>query len=153
HQVSMHLERSLDFLVTPLRDVAERHRSLRAVFDQSWRLLSEPEHRVLMQLSIFRGGFDLEAAGQVAGASLPILAGLADKSLLRVNRADRYDLHELLRQYAADKLGESGDEAATSGSHLRYFLGVAERAEADLYSPRQVAWLDRLEQEHDNVRA
>src|SRR5260221_4176792 len=66
-QIAAQIERGLDFLTTPLRNVPERHRSLRAVFDQSWALLSEPERSVLIRLSNFRGGFDVEAAEQVAG--------------------------------------------------------------------------------------
>jgi predicted ATPase len=91
------LERSLDFLETTARNVPERHRSLRAVFDRSWSLLSEAERRVLAQLSVFRSGFDREAADQVAGASLALLAGLADKSLIRSTLAGRFELHELIR--------------------------------------------------------
>ena len=98
------MESNLGFLTTPLRNVAERHRSLYRVFEQSWKLLTTDEQNVLMRLSVFRGGFDLDAAQEVAGASLVLLAGLADKSLIRVNREGRYDLHELLRQYAEGQL-------------------------------------------------
>ena len=73
-----------DFLTTPIRNVPERHRSLHAVFEQSWKLLSAHEQEVLMKLSVFRGGFDLEAAEPIAGASLSLLAGLVDKSLIRL---------------------------------------------------------------------
>ncbi|MBZ0301236.1 MAG: AAA family ATPase, partial [Anaerolineae bacterium] len=103
-QIAEHMESSLGFLTTPVRNVAERHRSMRAVFEQSWKLLSAGEQDVLMRLSVFRGGFDLGAAGQFAGASLDILAALADKSLIRVNHDGRYDLHELLRQFAEQQL-------------------------------------------------
>ena len=153
-QIAAQMDSSLDFLRTPLRNVPERHRSLRVMFEQSWRLLSADEQAVLMKLTVFRGGFGLEAAEAVAGASLSILAGLADKSLLRLNPSGRYDLHELLRQFAADKLAEiDGLAAAVNRRHLEYFSYLADEAEAHLYGPRKEAWFDRLEVEHDNLRA
>jgi hypothetical protein len=106
-----------------------------------------------MRLSVFRGGFDLEAAEQVAGASLPILAGLVDKSLVRLNADGRYDLHELLRQYVAEKLTQAGEVAVTAQRHLDYFAALAEQAEAHQYGPEQRTWLDCLDVELDNIRA
>ena len=152
-QIAAQMTRSLDLLTTPLRNVPERHRSLRAVFEQSWQLLSADERGVLMKLAVFRGGFDLEAAEQVAGASLPLLAGLADKSMIRLNPSGRYDLHELLRQFALDKLIEADQIAATNHRHLEYCLRLAEQAETYLYGPEQEVWFDRLEVDHDNIRA
>src|SRR5262249_22448900 len=142
-----------DFLSSPLRNVPERHRSLRAVFEQSWALLPEAECAVLAKLSVFRGGFDLEAAEQVAGASLFVLAGLLDKSLVRLDSSGRYDLHELLRQYAGDKLAEAGETATITQRHLAFFSKLADEAEAHLYGPYQEVWFDRLEVEHDNLGA
>ncbi len=144
---------SLDFLTTPLRNIPERHRSLRAVFTQSWNLLSSDEQAILMKLSVFRGGFDLEAAGQVAGASLPLLASLVDKSLIRIDASGRYDIHELLRQYAAEKLIQAGEVDAVVKCHLNYFLQLAEEAESHLFSSQQIPWFDRLTIEMDNFRA
>ncbi len=152
-QIAVQLERSLDFLTTPLRNVPDRHRSLRAVFDHSWELLTEDERAGLMKLSIFRDGFDFEAAGYVAGTSLPILAALVDKSLIRVNSSGRYDLHELLRQYSAEKLAEYGEVAPTAQRHLSFFLSLAEKAEAEIYGPKQIPWFDRLEAERGNLDA
>ncbi|MHB8625407.1 MAG: ATP-binding protein [Aggregatilineales bacterium] len=152
-QIGARMERSLDFLVTTVRNVPERHSSLRAVFEQSWRLLSDTELRVLAALSVFRGGFDLEAAEQVAEASPAVMVGLADKSLIRLNSSDRYDLQELLRQFAADKLAETGESAAVSRRHLDYFLKLAERMEAHIYGPLHELWFDRMEIELDNLSA
>src|SRR5262249_53135562 len=129
-QIITQMKASLDFLTTPLRNMPERHRSMKAVFDQSWKLLSGEEKQVLMRLSVFRGGFDWEAAEQVTGASLPLLAGLVDKSLIRMKAAERYDLHELMRQYAADKLAEAGEADFAVQRHLDYYLKLAEQAEA-----------------------
>ncbi len=103
-EITQQIERGLSFLATSLRDVPERHRSMQAVFDHSWNLLSEDEQRVFSRLSMFRSVFSREAAEQVGGASLPILASLVDKSLLRISTAGHYDMHELLRQYAGEKL-------------------------------------------------
>jgi predicted ATPase/DNA-binding CsgD family transcriptional regulator len=152
-QIAVHLQTGLDFLTTPLRNVAERHRSMRAVFDQSWQLLSDAERQVLTRLSVFRGGFNLEAAEQVAAASLSIVAGLVDKSLVQMSRDDRYTLHELLRQYAADKLRAAGETALMAHAHLIYLLGLAEHAEAQRIDTEQLVWYNYLEQEHDNFRA
>src|SRR6185295_17493500 len=125
-QIARQIRRDLDFLSTPWRDMPERHRNLRTVFDNSWRLLSEGERNVLMKLSVFRGGFDLEGAEQVAGGSLPVLAGLADKSLVRFNLSGRYEMHELLRQFAADKLREANATLETQWCHFEFYLNRAE---------------------------
>lgn len=152
-QIAARMESSVDFLATPLRNVPERHRSLRAVFEWSWGLLAEAERDVLMKLSVFRGGFDLDAAAEVAGASLTILAALADKSLIRVKDDGRYDLHELLRQYAADKLASVGATSTTEEQHLDYFVKLAEQADKHVWSADHLVWFDRLEVEWDNLRA
>jgi predicted ATPase len=152
-QIALHIERSLDFLSTPLRNVPEGHRSLRAVFDRSWSLLTDLERAVLSQLSVFRGGFDMDAAEHVAGASLSLLADLIDKSLVRPMRASRYDMHELVRQYLTEKLADSGDTCAAAGRHFGFYSRLAAVAEAQLYGPDQELWFDRLEVEHDNFAA
>ena len=152
-QIAAQIEDNLDFLTTPMRNVPERHRSLRAVFDQSWSLLVVTEREVFMKLAIFWGGFDLEAAEAVAGASLDLLAGLVDKSLVHLNDRGRYDLHELLRQYAAEKLDEAGQWPTTAAHHLDYFLQFAEDAERHIFGRGQIPWFDRLEVEMDNIRA
>src|SRR5262249_55378679 len=126
---------------------------LLAVFDHSWRLLSADERGVFRKLSVFRGGFGRDAAEQVAGATLPLLAALVDKSLLRRNAAGRYELHELVRQYADEQLREAGEAKQTRDRHLAFFLALAEAAESHLHSSEQRGWLGRLEAEHDNMRA
>ncbi len=150
-QIAEHVGANYSFLTTPLRNVDERHRSLRTVFDQSWNLLLSAEQAVLMRLSVFCGGFNLEAAEQVTGATLPILLSLADKSLIRVKTDGRYDLHELLRQYAADKL-TADQVSATADRHLAYFLNLVEEVEKHEFGRDHTLWFDRLEIELDNVR-
>ncbi len=152
-EIADELGRNLDFLSSPARNVAERHRSIRAAFEHSWELLTPKEQGVLRKLSVFRGGFRREAAALVAEASIPVLASLVDKSLLRVVEDGRYDRHPLLYQYTEEKLAEHPEEkTATQERHGRYFLTFAEAAESKLTSARQTEWLDRLDQEHDNLR-
>ncbi|HVO70443.1 MAG TPA: helix-turn-helix domain-containing protein, partial [Aggregatilineaceae bacterium] len=127
-RIAERLASNLDFLVSPQRDVPERHRSLRAVFDKSWSLLSGIEQTALAKLSVFRGSFDLEAAEEVGGASLGLLADLVDKSMLRADGAGRYALHELLRQYAADQLTHQAVEADHQERAIDYLTHAAERA-------------------------
>jgi predicted ATPase len=103
-KIAQELEQNLNVLSTRLQNMPERHRSMRAVFDQSWQLLTETERNTLKQLSVFKGSFDHPAAEQVAGATLITLAILVEKSLLRVTESGRYQLHELLRQFAGAKL-------------------------------------------------
>ena len=152
-QVAARMASSLDFLTTPLRNMPERHRSLRTLFEKSWSLLAAGEQAVFMRLALFQDGFDLEAAAAVAGATLPVLAGLIDKSLVRIDAAGRYDLHELLRQYAQDKLANAGEYDSTIRRHLAYYLQLAEEGEAHVYGPEQSGWYDHLEAEIDNLRA
>jgi predicted ATPase/DNA-binding SARP family transcriptional activator len=139
----------LDLLQTSSLDVERRHRSLRSVIDWSWQLLTDDERRVLARLSVFRGGFDLDAAAVVAGATLPLLAGLVDQSLVAVGEDGRYDMHELLRQYAAERLaGDPADEQATRERHAHYYAGL-------LPDPAEAAAGDEggLDAEVENLRA
>ena len=115
----------LDLLETSSPDVERRHRSLRAVIDWSWQLLTDEERRALGRLSVLRGGFDLEAAGAVAGATLPLAAGLVDQSLVTLGEDGRYNTHELLRQYAAERLAaDPADEQATRQRHAQHYAAL-----------------------------
>ena len=151
--IAEELARSLDFLQAPTRDLPERHRSMRAVFAHSWQLLDMEEQRVLRQLAVFRGGFTRAAAEQVVGATLPLLAALVDKSLVRRVGADRYDLHELVRQYAAAHLERDPREhAATQDRHCAYFATLLAEREQPLKSALQHATFAELAVEIDNLR-
>jgi predicted ATPase/DNA-binding CsgD family transcriptional regulator len=148
-EIAREIERSLDILATTLRNVPDKHRSMRAVFDYSWNLLSPDAQLALKRLSVFQGGFRREAAEQVAGARLPILAALVDKSLLRVNANGRYDLHELLLHYARERL----DSEPIRRLHSAYYAGfLAQRLESLKGAP-QLAALQEIEAELENVRA
>jgi len=111
-EIVQEIEKNLDFLSTTMSNMSERHRSMRAVFARSWQRLSPQEQAVFRQLSVFRGGFQREAAQAVAAASLRILTSLVDKSLLRLTPTGHYEIHELLRQFAAEPLRQSSDEEA-----------------------------------------
>jgi tetratricopeptide (TPR) repeat protein len=146
--------RQIDFLATTQRDVELRHRSMRTVFEGSWQLLSPREQAMLAQASIFRGGFSEEAARVVLGAEPEDIWALVDKSLLRQRAPGRYEMHELLRQFAEEKLEAEGErrKMAFRDRHLEYLLELARESQAKLKGAEQLRWLDRLEAEHDNFR-
>ena len=173
-QVAQRLEVSLDVLKGTSRSAAPRQRTLRATLDWSHDLLSEDERTLFRRLSVFTGGWVLEAAEAVGAGSgieeglvanpgrasnppvLDLLSGLVDKSLV-VAEADgdgalRYRLLETVRQYATEKLGSGAEEEAVRQRHAMFFLALAERAEPELGGTEQVAWLDRLESELSNLR-
>jgi tetratricopeptide (TPR) repeat protein len=102
---------------------------------------------------MFRGGFTRQAAELVAGATLSALSSLIDKSLIRHSGSNRYDLHELTRQYAQEQLLRSGELEYARNRHLEFFLALAEQAKEKLSGPEQILWLDRLEEDNDNLRA
>jgi tetratricopeptide (TPR) repeat protein len=151
--IAREVQRSLDILATTTRNMPEKHRSMRAAFERSWESLTGDEQAAFRKLSVFRGGFTREGAEQVAGATLGILASLVDKSLVQVDSSRRYNLHELLRQYAADKLQDVGEADTTIQTHCDYFLWLAEETEAHNFGREQIAWFDRLEADMDNLRA
>jgi predicted ATPase/transcriptional regulator with XRE-family HTH domain len=153
-EIAREIEDGLDILRVSTRDLPARHRSLRAVFDQSWRLLSEEEQTVLLRLSVFRSGFRREAAEQVAGASLSVLSAFVMKSLIRRTGSERYDLHELIRQFAAEHFFERPEEqTATQARHGRYYLLFFSQADGRLRSSAQPEALAELTAEIDNFRA
>ncbi len=152
-EIAKEIEDSLDFLSTSLRDLPERHRSMRVVFDQTWQRLSAKEQQVLSYLSVFQGGFSRQAAKQVAGASLPVLSTLVNRTLLRRAAAGRYHLHLLIRQYCITHLeADSQAYVAAQKRHYDYFLALAEAAEQELKGRDQLESLERLEWEYDNLR-
>ena len=152
-QIAREIERNLDFLKASARDLPERHCSLRAALDYSWNLLSAEEKKVFQRLSVFRGGFRREAAQEVAGASLEQLTSLLDKSLLKRIGEERYDLHELVRQYAASHLESDLDEdARTHTLHSSYYAAQLEQWGEKIASPEQMETLSEMDTEIDNVR-
>ncbi len=151
--IAQEIERNLDFLITTARDVPERHRSLRAAFDHSWALLSAEEQRALRELSVFRGGFRRVAAERVAHTSLPLLLSLTAKSLVHRSDADRYDLHELIRQYTEAHLrADHAEYDAAHDRHSLFYLALLHEREPLIQSAQQPAVVTELMQEIDNVR-
>ncbi len=144
------IERSLDFLATEQRDVPDRHRSLRAVFDQSWALLTLNQREVLAQLSVFRGGFEAVAAQRVAAADARTLAALIDHSLVRRVDRERYDLHPLVQQYAAERLIEVDP---VNARHAAFYADFLHDREAALKGADQDVALKTIERNIGNVRA
>jgi predicted ATPase/DNA-binding CsgD family transcriptional regulator len=153
--IAAEISRSLQFLHTHLRNIPDRHRSMQAVFEQSWQLLDLEERSVFARLAVFRGGFGREAAEQVAGASLPILATLVRKSLLRLEADGRYQIHELLRQYAEEQLNHASSEDLihTRHQHAAYYLTFLSDRDADMNGGRQLQATTEIAAELDNVRA
>jgi predicted ATPase/DNA-binding SARP family transcriptional activator len=153
-EIANEIEGSLDFLSSSMRDVPERHRSMRTVFDRSWELLTEIEQRAFRRLSIFRGGFGRAAADAVTGTSLPVLSALVAKSLVRRDATGRYEIHELLRQYGEDRLRETElEREVVLERHRDYFIGFLADREAQLESREQESALKEIEAEFANLRA
>jgi predicted ATPase len=133
------------------RDADPRQQTLRATIEWSYDLLTPNEQRLFARLAVFRGGWDLDAAEAVAGADLDTLEALVDKSLVRV-RDDRFTMLETIREYAAERLAASGDRANLERRHADHFAALAAAAEPHLKGTPRI-WLDRLDAEHDNLRA
>ncbi|MBI1741438.1 tetratricopeptide repeat protein [Candidatus Acetothermia bacterium] len=168
-QIARRLDDRFQLLTGGSRTALPHHQTLQATMDWSFQLLSEPERILLRHLSVFVGGFTLEAVedvcaddGPARGDSrtapteiLDLLTHLVDKSLVVVQpgvRA-RYRLLEIVRQFGREKLLESGEEPAVRQRHLGFFLQLAERAEPELKGANQTIWLELLAVEHDNLRA
>jgi tetratricopeptide (TPR) repeat protein len=125
-QIAQAIAHHLDFLADDMRDRPERHRSMRAVFDHTWQLLAGPERDAFRHLSVFRGTFAREEALRVTAAPAPTLAALVDKSLLQRLPSGRYQVHDLLRQYAAEKLQQvPGEQARLRQQHSHAYAALA----------------------------
>lgn len=153
-EISEEIARSFDFLETELRDVPERQRSVRGVFDYSWNRLAEAERSVFNRLSVFQGGFGREAAQHVSGATLKQLTALVNKSLLRRDpEGGRYHVHELLRQYASHKLEASGEPEAIRDAHSTFYLNLLRERQTNLEGGSQREAIQEIEEDIENVRA
>ena len=151
-QILARLSQRLDLLKGG-RDTEARQQTLRATIEWSYDLLDERERRFFARLSIFAGGCTLEAAESIAGADLDTLQALVDKSLLR-HTNERFWMLETIRELAIEHLAESGDADDLLGTeHTTYFLELAELAKPELDAASSSIWFDRLEAEHDNLRA
>jgi predicted ATPase/DNA-binding CsgD family transcriptional regulator len=163
-QILERLEDSLRVLAGMGRTTPERQRTLRGALDWSHELLGEPERVLFGRLSVFAGGWTLEAAEEVGAGDgideeevLDVLSGLVDKSMVVAESGPegtlRYRMLEPVRQYARERLGEEARAERVFRRHAAFFLALAERAEPELTGPRQVLWLGRLIEVQDNLRA
>ena len=162
-QINQRLQDRFHLLSEENRTDQARQQTLRATVDWSVALLSEKEQALFRRLAVFSGGWTLEAAEAVGSGEgitpedvLNLLASLVDKSLVvadELGESKRYRLLETPRQYGWEQLRTLGEEAAVRKRHRDYFLTLAETADVKLGSAEQVDWLDRLEREHDNLRA
>jgi predicted ATPase/DNA-binding SARP family transcriptional activator len=152
-EIATELARSVDFLDGPAGSQRTGARTgLRAAFEHSWGLLPATLKDIFARLSVFRGGFSREAAQFVAGASLHHLVALTDRSLLRRTASGRFDLHEILKQFAAEKLTDESANSTTLNQHATYFLAWMEQTGETLKGPRQVEAIDALQLEDLNLR-
>jgi predicted ATPase/DNA-binding CsgD family transcriptional regulator len=178
-EIAHELAQNLDFLSTASQDAPARHQGLRGVFSHSWELLTLAEQQALRRLGLFRGSFTREAAAAVIElriengelrkapdtapttvlnsqfSILHVLAALADKSLIRRRPAAggaRYEVHDIVRQYAAEQLERAGELRATAARFAAYYIGMLEARLADLRGPGQLAALAAIEAEIEHVR-
>jgi DNA-binding SARP family transcriptional activator/predicted ATPase/Tfp pilus assembly protein PilF len=142
---------AIDFLATTQRDVAARHRSMRAVFEGSWQLLSARHQAMLMQASVFRGGFSEEAACVVLDSQPEDMWALVDKSLLRQSPAGRYEMHELLRQFAAEKLADDLTSQAVQ-RHSAFYMDYLGRSSAAFRGRQPHMRMAEIRGELENIR-
>ena len=149
--IAAELERDTPGLTSALRDVPQRHRSLRAVFEQAWCLLTPDEQRVLRRLAVHVGGFERTAAAAVAEAQPPLLASLADQALITRRSDGRYTLHDLVRHCAYEQLAASGELTEASERHAEYYRALAVEAGGGPLSEQREG-LDRLAGELENLR-
>ena len=160
-EIAAELAADIDFLAGGDRDAPLHHRSLRALFDQSWGLLPPADQRIFAQLAVFQGGFTRAGAHAVTGVSLPRLARLVDKSLVRVFRQQpsaresrtRYDIHSLLRVYLLEKLAQQEEITAVRRLHAAYCVELAEQLEPTLYGGDSGANVQLLHEDLANLRA
>jgi predicted ATPase len=163
-QLARRLDDRFRLLTSGSRTALPRHKTLRAVVDWSWELLTGPERTVLRRLSVFSGGASLEAAERVCAGAAPgqeherdqvleLLTALTEKSLLLASGdgAPRYRMLGTIREYAAQRLTEAGESELTRRAHLACFTGLAEAAEPHLRRAEQLDWLALLGAEHDNI--
>jgi predicted ATPase/DNA-binding SARP family transcriptional activator/Tfp pilus assembly protein PilF len=151
-EIADEIQHSLDFLATDLRNIPERHRSMRVAFEHSWRLMSETERMAFARLSVFHGGFDRRAAEDVAGVTRNILSALIDASMLQGASDGRYQLHELLRQFGAAKLTTDGADDIRQ-KHSHFYAAYVEQQGQHKLTAQEPAALQALGIELENMRA
>ena len=153
HELADEIECSLDVLTSDAADLPERHRSLRATFDRSLRLLDDEQRRAFAALSVFRGPFPRETAERITGTNLSTLAELVSRSLLKRSGNDRYEIHELVHQYATEALEASGQADAIRSEHARAFATQVMRCESRFRSADAVEVRAQVRSDMADIRA
>jgi predicted ATPase/DNA-binding XRE family transcriptional regulator len=156
-QIARQLDENFNLLTGGSRTALPRHQTLRASMNWSWGLLTESEQRLMRHLSVFAGGWTLEAAQVICEVDVMELTNsLVKKSLIVKNQetrgGTRYRFHETIRQFEHEKLAEANEEQEIRSRHLNYFLKLSEQIEAGLMGPQQAKWLTRTHEERDNLR-
>ncbi len=161
-EINNRLDNRFRLLTGGSRTALPRQQTLRALIDWSYNLLGEAERHLLCRLSVFSGGWTVEAAKAVCAMpgddsdTLDGLSALAGQSLVQAEQAGgrtRYRLLETVRQYSRDRLAEAGETEAVRDRHRRFFLALAQEADTHLFGPAQAQWMDKLQADHDNLRA
>jgi len=151
-EIATEIEKNFDLLTAQMRDMAERHQSIRVIFDATWQMLDEEERAVFMRLSVFRDIPTRNAIQSVTNASLLTLSSLADKTLLIPTEDGRYQIHELLRQYAYEKLEASEECEEIKSCHSEYYLHFLKGLQGDLHGRRQIESVEEISLDFENVR-
>lgn len=153
-EIADEVAQNLDFLETESHDAPDRHRSVRAVFDHSWQLLTPDERSTFTRIAVFRGRFTRQAGQTVTGAGLRQLMALVNKSLLKRDPdSGVYQVHEILRQYAEQKLATSGEDSAIRDAHSDFYLALLASFRKEFQSARQLDAMREVEADSENIRA
>ena len=150
-EIADEIEKSLDFLRSTQGNLPERHRSLRAVFEQSWRMIKEEERQIFQRMTIFRGGFDKNAANEIAEAPVSVLLSLKSKSLIYRSESNRYYILESLRQYGEQKLEDIQDEARRiQRKHSLYYADLVRSMYAEINDANKI--ISAMSSDIENIR-
>jgi predicted ATPase/DNA-binding SARP family transcriptional activator len=152
-EIVAEIQRGLDALTSSLHDLPQRHRSIRAVIETSWQMLAADEQALFRKLAVFRGGFTRTAAQEAAGATLPQLMSLVDRSFLRLDTDQRFRRHPLLLQFAQEQMAENPDEMmAIRAKHGRFFAAQLREMERPFFNGQQLTVVPHVIAELENVR-
>lgn len=151
-EIAIEIEKSLEILTAQVRDISQRHQSIALIFDATWHMLSEDEQSVFMRLSVFRDNPTRHAIQSVTHAGLMTLSALADKALLIPTEHGRYQIHELLRQYAYEKLTHSSELNTIKDAHSDYYLRLMQESKQDILGRRQVEAIQEIAHDFENIR-
>jgi len=151
-EIASEISNSVDFLSTDMHDIPMRQRSIRAIFEYSWKRLESQNQEVLLKLAVFKGGCTRKAAEVVGEANLAILQALVKRSLIGLNSDQRYEIHELLRQFLEEKLNATGNAITVRMKHSSYFADRLYQLKHQLRGKQQVESLNIIEQDIENIR-